>query len=63
MALLVRLPLASLAERASGEKALALQHLIGRDSGGGRGGLFPFRELLAHDGRNVTDIDANASSR
>ena len=44
--LLVGLLSAPPAERASGEKALALQQLVFRC---GSGGLFPFREFLAHE--------------
>ena len=52
VALLMRLPPAPIAQRARGEKALTRQQLLlGRGSGLVRGGIFPGRELFAHEGQ------------
>ena len=56
VALLVGLAPAPFAERAGGEKALALEQLLlGRGSGRVGGGLFSFRELFTHAGGKLTD--------
>src|SRR4029079_12863557 len=62
MPLLVRFPSTPSAERAGGEKALALQQLLFGRGGVRRRGLAPFFELFAHEDRKVTDRSRDGGS-